>query len=89
MIENNEILMRSTIVETASGPGVTIQRKKISAVINQLKTDIYAGLVNRFEYVNSKSNLLAATLLDPRYKEIPFEEYKDSISLKQAKHYAE
>ena len=73
--------------QSDSGLVLNIRTKKISGVINDLKMNIYAGLVNRFEHVNHKPSLLAATLLDPRYKELPFEKYNDAISIKTASHY--
>ena len=55
-------------------------------VVNDLKLRISKSLKDRFKDVNTKPNLMIATLLDPRFKEIPFEQY--DLDLDQAVEYA-
>ena len=72
---------------TTSDLRMTIRKKPIHEIINQFKSRLYLNLKSRFSYANSKLNLMGATLLDPRYKELIFEEYLDSDALKKAKKY--
>ena len=72
---------------TTSDLRLTIRKKPIHEIINQFKTRLYLNLKSRFSYANSKLNLMGATLLDPRFKELTFEEYLDSDALKKAKKY--
>ena len=77
-------LFRLTPTPTASSElKLTVRKTKIHEVVNKFKTTLYLKLKSRFSYVNTKPNLLAATLLDPRYKELPFEEYLDSSALRK------
>ena len=76
--------------KTATGFGFTLKKSKIHNLLNDFKAKLLANFTTRFEYVNSKKMLMAATLLDPRYKELPFEEYEEfmeSGALKTASKY--
>ena len=86
--EGNFVECEST--KTATGFGFTLKRSKIHNLLNDFKAKLLANFTTRFEYVNSKKMLMAATLLDPRYKELPFEEYEEfmeSGALKTASKY--
>lgn len=74
-------------VVSTSDLRITIRKTPVHEVINRFKTNLYLNLKSRFAYVNTKQNLLAATLLDPRFKELPFEEYLGSSVLKKTTKY--
>ena len=67
---DNELYSSSEIGE--GRVGLKVQKKKLHAVINEFKTNLYTSLKNRFSHVFTKPNLMMATLLDPRYKEFGF-----------------
>ena len=62
---------------STTGVVLKIRKKRVGTVVSDYIMSLYASLKSRFEYVNSKPNLMCATFLDPRYKELPFEEYMD------------
>ena len=79
--------MNANIVHvTDLGLKKKITKRKMHTVVNDLKLRISKSLKDRFKDVNTKPNLMIATLLDPRFKEIPFEQY--DLDLDQAVEYA-
>ena len=74
-------------VEAGEGLKLTIRSKKTHDIIDEFKQKLCKNLWDRFEYVNTKPNLLIATFLDPRYKDVVIEHYLGSYGLHQAIEY--
>ena len=58
---------------------VKIRKKKLHAIINDFKRKIGRNLQTKLSHVFNKPNLMMATLLDPRFKGLCFDE--DQLNL--------
>ena len=76
--------MISLVEYSTTGIRLTFKSKKIHDVVNEFKHNLCKNLWDRFEYVNSKPNLLIATFLDPRYRELVIEHFMGPSAVDQA-----
>ena len=64
----------ATFTKPDGGIGVRIRTRKLHTVINDFKRQIGKGLESRLKHVFNKPNLMVATLLDPRFKGLCFDD---------------
>ena len=75
--DNPEILMRSEALTKPGSVGIKITVKTVDQIVNDLKQKIGSNLTKRHGKYNENKLFMIATMIDPRYKDLGFENEED------------